>query len=425
MSTTALPDLQTLRANAAGGAPNAQFQLARMLLATDVDAAAEAFDLYRRAAERNHLAAQVEYARMQLYGVACDADPLAAMTGLERAERGGAAGAAALLANIALGGIVMDRDFLRMGQRLLLAAKGGDVSAMRALAMYFGGDTDNPAAMRQSRTLLEQAARAGDPISASLLLERVRHGEMTAGGELAAWQALVAQAGMPAIPAVPGPVPVDGPSRPLQLNLEPSLQAPMPQVLSQSPRVATLEGLLTPEECRYVMLMGAPWLKRARVVDPRTGEWLEHPVRTAFDATFNDMIEDFPLRLLQLRMAAAIGIDFTHAEQMVLLRYLPGQEYRPHRDYLPPQTLAGDRPQAGQRATTLCTYLCDVESGGGTAFPEANRVVEPRVGRAVAFRNTDDAGNPDPASLHAGAPVLAGEKWLATLWLRERRYRTF
>ena len=48
-----------------------------------------------------------------------------------------------------------------------------------------------------------------------------------------------------------------------------------------------------------------------------------------------------------------------------------------------------------------------------------------RMGRAVAFRNTDDAGRPDPDSLHAGTPVLAGEKWLATLWFRERRYRAF
>ena len=66
-----------------------------------------------------------------------------------------------------------------------------------------------------------------------------------------------------------------------------------------------------------------------------------------------------------------------------------------------------------------------MESGGGTAFPEANLVVDARMGRAVAFRNTDDAGRPDPDSLHAGTPVLAGEKWLATLWFRERRYRAF
>lgn len=423
MHASALPDLDTLRRDAASGAPDAQFRLAAHLVA--MGEAHEAFDLYRQAAERGHLPAKVEYARMQLFGVACDPDPMAAVHWLERAERGGSAPAASLLASIALGGIVMDCDFLHIGQRLLAAAKGGDVAAMRALAMYFGRDIDNPAAMRQSRTLLEQAARAGDPLSAQLLLERVRHGEMQPNGDMGAWQALVAQAGVPPIPAVPGRPPGDGPARPLQLNLEASLQAPVPEVRSQAPRVATLEGLLTAEECRYVMLMGAPWLKRARVVDPRTGDWLEHPVRTAFDATFNDMIEDFQLRLLQMRMAAAIGIDFTRAEQMVLLRYLPGQEYRPHRDYLPPQTLAGDRPQAGQRAATLCTYLCDVESGGGTAFPEANLTVEARAGRAVAFRNTDDVGRPDPDSLHAGTPVLAGEKWLATLWFRERRYRAF
>jgi len=32
---------------------------------------------------------------------------------------------------------------------------------------------------------------------------------------------------------------------------------------------------------------------------------------------------------------------------------------------------------------------------------------------------------PDPATrtLHGGAPVLAGEKWVATKWLREREFK--
>jgi hypothetical protein len=34
-------------------------------------------------------------------------------------------------------------------------------------------------------------------------------------------------------------------------------------------------------------------------------------------------------------------------------------------------------------------------------------------------------GRPDPDTLHAGVPVERGEKWLATLWLRQRRYRDF
>jgi hypothetical protein len=43
----------------------------------------------------------------------------------------------------------------------------------------------------------------------------------------------------------------------------------------------------------------------------------------------------------------------------------------------------------------------------------------------VVFDNLFADGRPDPDSLHAGTPVERGEKWLATLWIRQRRYRDF
>ncbi|HET8871443.1 MAG TPA: 2-oxoglutarate-dependent dioxygenase, partial [Aquabacterium sp.] len=30
--------------------------------------------------------------------------------------------------------------------------------------------------------------------------------------------------------------------------------------------------------------------------------------------------------------------------------------------------------------------------------------------------------SPDTLTLHGGAPVVRGEKWVATKWLRERRF---
>ena len=51
--------------------------------------------------------------------------------------------------------------------------------------------------------------------------------------------------------------------------------------------------------------------------------------------------------------------------------------------------------------------------------------IAPVPGRAVVFDNLLADGRPDPESLHAGLPVARGEKWLATLWLRERRYRHY
>ena len=44
---------------------------------------------------------------------------------------------------------------------------------------------------------------------------------------------------------------------------------------------------------------------------------------------------------------------------------------------------------------------------------------------SIAFRNLTADGRPDPDSLHAGLPVARGEKWLATLWLRQRSCRAF
>ena len=41
-------------------------------------------------------------------------------------------------------------------------------------------------------------------------------------------------------------------------------------------------------------------------------------------------------------------------------------------------------------------------------------------GSAVFF--SYDRADPATRTLHGGAPVLAGEKWVATKWLRERTF---
>ena len=46
----------------------------------------------------------------------------------------------------------------------------------------------------------------------------------------------------------------------------------------------------------------------------------------------------------------------------------------------------------------------------------------PQRGSALYFAYTATDGALDARSLHGGAPVLAGEKWVATKWLREFEY---
>jgi prolyl 4-hydroxylase len=65
-------------------------------------------------------------------------------------------------------------------------------------------------------------------------------------------------------------------------------------------------------------------------------------------------------------------------------------------------------------------YLNTPERGGATTFPDVNLEVAPVKGNAVFF--SYDRAHPMTKTLHGGAPVLAGEKWVATKWLREGRF---
>jgi prolyl 4-hydroxylase len=67
-------------------------------------------------------------------------------------------------------------------------------------------------------------------------------------------------------------------------------------------------------------------------------------------------------------------------------------------------------------------YLSAVTGGGQTRFPETGLIIDPDPGTGLLFFNVQPDGRLDPASLHAGLPVERGTKWLATRWIRERRY---
>ncbi len=69
-------------------------------------------------------------------------------------------------------------------------------------------------------------------------------------------------------------------------------------------------------------------------------------------------------------------------------------------------------------------YLNDVADGGSTVFPELKLTVGPKKGAGVYFEYCNARGQVDPLTLHGGLPVLDGEKWIATKWVRQRRYGT-
>ena len=61
-------------------------------------------------------------------------------------------------------------------------------------------------------------------------------------------------------------------------------------------------------------------------------------------------------------------------------------------------------------------YLNTPTRGGGTVFPDVGLNVAPIQGNAVFF--SYDRPEAATRTLHGGAPVIEGEKWVATKWLR-------
>lgn len=421
---TAPTDLAALRAAAATGDTDARFALASALVAElQMD---EAFAVHSLAADAGHTGALIEQGRMLMYGIGTAPDIARAVGAFERAEAAGQPVAGYFLALIGLGGHALPRDE-KIGARLLAAVQVGHPPALRAAAIHFGR---KPNLQDQALCiqLLDHAAGRGDAIAAHLLAERVRRGEGCPANPEAAEQlkSRLREGGFADLPEIICvPAAPKKPSPPSTLALDEVLTPPDAVVLSESPRVVQIDGLLSVDECRLLVASAQPMLQASQVFDGESGAATQAQLRTSSDASFDPLLEDFALRVVQLRLAAAAGVELVDAEQLIVLRYEPGQEYRPHRDYRSAESLANDRPEAGNRKRTICVYLNTPIEGGDTEFPVPGLRIEAKAGRAIVFDSLTADGQPDADSVHAGLPVVRGEKWLATLWIRERAYRLY
>nr|GMC66128.1 protein POLLENLESS 3-LIKE 2 [Ipomoea batatas] len=128
-----------------------------------------------------------------------------------------------------------------------------------------------------------------------------------------------------------------------------------------------------------------------------------------------------------------------NGESLQVLHYEVGQKYEPHYDYFADEF---NIKNGGQRVATLLMYLSDVEEGGETVFPDAKGNVsavpwwdelsecgksglsiKPKMGDALLFWSMKPDASPDPSSLHGGCPVIKGNKWSSTKWMRFHEYQ--
>lgn len=193
------------------------------------------------------------------------------------------------------------------------------------------------------------------------------------------------------------------------------------QMTLQQPNMVVLADFLSPQECDLLVKAARPKLSRSLTVAVATGGEELNDDRTS-NGMFFTRGENALVKRIEARIARLLDWPVENGEGLQVLQYRVGAEYKPHYDYFDPAELgsAAILRRGGQRVGTLIIYLSTPEQGGATVFPDIGLEIAPQRGKAVFF--SYDQPHPSSLSLHGGEPVLTGEKWIATKWLREREF---
>ena len=188
------------------------------------------------------------------------------------------------------------------------------------------------------------------------------------------------------------------------------------------PDCVLYENFLTDEECEVIKKTAEPMLGRSAVVG-KDSAGMETRIRTSRGAFLRRRANEDVTRVEE-RIEALTGYPIVRGEGLQVLHYQDAQEYQPHFDFFEPMSEADHAMlvEPGNRIGTLILYLNDVEEGGATYFPQINLAIHPKKGSAIWFSYLGQDGVFDRRTQHAGLPVITGDKWIATKWIRERNF---
>jgi prolyl 4-hydroxylase len=252
----------------------------------------------------------------------------------------------------------------------------------------------------------------------------------------------------------------------------------MLETLSQSPRTFYVHNFMSQEETDVLIAYSTDPKNPYKMAKSTAGthkSWSEGgrgstlSTRTSMNAFDLQTQTSRDIKKRAFDMLRLKHYDEAMADGIQILRYELGQAYIAHHDYFPTGQSTDHNwdPLTGgsNRWATVFLYLSDVEYGGQTVFPDADRLtnetsaelvkrlgsspsqeqinkllkdanlgpgsweaqliqkcytkfaVPPRKGDAILFYSQHPDGRLDPRSLHGACPVLTGAKWGANLWV--------
>ncbi|XP_075448870.1 prolyl 4-hydroxylase subunit alpha-3 isoform X3 [Ascaphus truei] len=196
------------------------------------------------------------------------------------------------------------------------------------------------------------------------------------------------------------------------------LQPMKKEIVSLQPYVVLYHDFVSDLEAEKIKEIAAPWLQRSVVASGEEQSKVEY--RISKSAWIKDTAHPV-IRKMDFQIAALTGLNAQapYAEYLQVVNYGIGGHYEPHFDHATSRKSPLYRTNTGNRLATIMIYLSSVDVGGSTAFVYANFSVPVVKNAALFWWNLHRNGEGDEDTLHAGCPVLIGNKWVANKWIHE------
>jgi prolyl 4-hydroxylase len=177
------------------------------------------------------------------------------------------------------------------------------------------------------------------------------------------------------------------------------------------------ENFITPEECDEIIKLASDGFEKSKTLGTDIDGY-----RVAF-STWIKNDEPVSIKLKQIT-SEETGIPVNNMEDIHVVKYEVGGEYKDHQDFFHPGESYYDEcmSRGGQRIKSALFYLNDGFGGGETNFPMKGIKVNPVKSKVVIWDNLNEDGTLDYESIHAGLPVISGTKYIATIWIRENKF---
>jgi len=182
-------------------------------------------------------------------------------------------------------------------------------------------------------------------------------------------------------------------------------------------RYKVYNNILTNEECNYIIEQCTNFKESQTTKDKE--DYNSH-FRKSSTAVFSSELKQ--ITKLRSKLAKITNTTLEQQETPVsVIKYSQNEYFLPHMDAFGRMDKFPDS-HAGDRLISGIFYLNDNYTGGETYFKSENIKIKGNQGDLLIWYNLNDDGSPNRKTLHAGLPVIEGDKFIVVMWVREKEF---